>query len=265
MGGLLSGMTYPFRAVVALSRTPGLWGYIAIPIVVNLIVGAALYLGLLLAGLRAIDALTGDLLAWSGVVGFLLRVLLVIGLLLLIGFILVRFGVVLGSPWYSKLSERLEASRTGQALPRESRGLIKLPRDIGRALAFEVKKLMLVVAVGLALLLLNFIPVAGSLIAAVGGIALGTTIACLDFLDPPLDRRGFSFRGELRVIRRGLPATAGFGLVCFGLVSVPLLNLVTIPLCVAAGTLFFCDRLLPVRHAWPDVQTETPPRHRSET
>ncbi len=28
------------------------------------------------------------------------------------------------------------------------------------------------------------------------------------------------------------------------LISLPLLNLITIPLCVASGTLFFCDRVL---------------------
>jgi CysZ protein len=29
------------------------------------------------------------------------------------------------------------------------------------------------------------------------------------------------------------------------LVSIPLLNLLAVPLCVAAGTLFCCDRVLP--------------------
>ena len=42
-----------------------------------------------------------------------------------------------------------------------------------------------------------------------------------------------------------LPATASFGLVSLFLVSIPLLNLLTVPLCVASGTLFFCDRIWP--------------------
>ena len=45
------------------------------------------------------------------------------------------------------------------------------------------------------------------------------------------------------MIRRSLPASAGFGLACLGLVSIPFVNLLSIPLCVAAGTLFFCDRI----------------------
>jgi CysZ protein len=32
-------------------------------------------------------------------------------------------------------------------------------------------------------------------------------------------------------------------------VSIPLLNLLAIPLCVTAGTLFFCDRIWPTHFA----------------
>ena len=54
-------------------------------------------------------------------------------------------------------------------------------------------------------------------------------------------------RARLGLIRRSLPASAGFGLVCLGLISIPLVNLLAIPLCVTAGTLFFCDQI------WPDL------------
>src|ERR671925_2342627 len=73
VGDLVAGATYPLRAWVVLSRTPSLWGYVVIPILVNLMVGAALYLGLLLAGLRYIDALIAGLPAWAAVLAVLLR------------------------------------------------------------------------------------------------------------------------------------------------------------------------------------------------
>src|SRR5262249_28229272 len=119
-------------------------------------------------------------------------------------------------------------------------------RDLLRAVGFEAQKLLLVVLVGIGLLLVNLIPVAGQILATAGGIMLGATIACLDFLDYPLERRLLSFRQKLGLIRRYLPATAGFGLICLGLVSIPFLNLLAIPLCVAAGTLFFCERMQPL-------------------
>jgi len=228
-----------------LTRAPRLWKYVLIPIAVNLVVGATLYAGLLFAGLRAIDATVAGLPAWAAFFGALLRALLIVGLLIGTGFVLVRFGVVLGAPWYAQLSNQVELIRNGrQLLPNES-GSQVFVRDLLRAVGFELQKLALVVLIGIGLLLLNLIPVAGQILATGGGIMLGTTIACLDFLDYPLERRLLSFRQKLGLIRHHLPATAGFGLICLGLVSIPFLNLLAIPLCVAAGTLFFCEHMQP--------------------
>jgi CysZ protein len=257
--GLVAGATYPLRSLAVFRRTPRLWGYVAIPILVNFVVGFVLYGGLLFFGWESIadlitnlsnwlDTLIAKLPAWLGLlkyliigIGFLLHLLLVVGLLLIIGFVLVQFGVLLGAPWYGQLSEQLEEIRTGQLHTVE----VGIVRDISRVLLFELKKLVLVVGVGFPLLLLNLAPGIGTLAASVGGVMLAATIVCLDFLDAPLERRRLRFREKLGIVFQSLPASASFSLICLGLVSVPLLNLLTIPLCVGSGTLFFCDRIYP--------------------
>jgi len=246
MQRLITGALYPFHALGLLARTPRLWRYVLLPILVNIVVAATLYVGLLFAGLRAIDGFVAGLPEWAGALGALLRVLLIVILLIATGFVLVRFGVVLGSPWYTRLSAELELLRGNQPLTEQSSGLTAAMRDLGRALAFELRKLLLVLVIGALLLLLNLIPVAGQVIATAGWIALGAAITCLDFFDYPLERRMLRFREKLGVIRRSLPASAGFGLACLALVSIPFVNLLSIPLCVAAGTLFYCDRIAPV-------------------
>lgn len=244
-GSLLAGATCPLRALGLLNRNRQLWPYVLIPILVNLVVGGLLYAGLFSTGLRAIEGVVAGLPDWMAAigVGVLLQALLIVGLLLGIGFLLLQFGVTLGSPWYGKLSEQLEQQLTGRTLPSHYAGVGGVLRDLGRALLFEVKKLALLFGIGLPLLLLNLLPVAGTLLATAGGIALGATIACLDFFDPPLERRSLRFRAKLGMIRRSLPASAGFGLVCLGLVSIPFINLLAIPLCITAGTLFFCEQI----------------------
>src|SRR5262245_3154553 len=157
----VSGLTYPVRAFGVLLGTPRLWRYVLIPILVNIVVGVTVYAGLLFAGLRAIDSFVAGLPEWAALLGVLLRVLLIVILLIATGFVLVRFGVVFGSPWYTQLSAQLELLRTGQPAPEAGSGLRVALRDIGRALAFELQKLLLVVAIGLLLLLLNLLPVAG--------------------------------------------------------------------------------------------------------
>lgn len=257
--GLLAGATYPFRVLAVLRRTPQLWGYVTIPILVNFLVGITIYAGLLFFGWESVESLLTNLSHWLDSVianlptwlsflrfmvvgiGFLLHFLLVVILLLFTGFLLVQFGIFLGLPWYGQLSEQLEKLRIGQLQIVE----VGIAKDISRAIQFELKKLMLLIGLGVPLLLLNFVPVIGTLIASIGGIALAAVIVCLDFLDAPMERRRLSFREKLGIVLSSLPASASFSLVCLGLVSIPLLNLLTIPLCVASGTLFFCDRIYP--------------------
>ncbi len=270
--GLLAGTTYPFRALAVFRRKPYLWRYTIIPILLNFVLGIFLYGGLLFFGWQTIQNLTislsnwlDDLIAylpaWLGVLeyliiglGFLLRLLLAVVLLLLSGFLLTQFGVLLGAPWYGQLSEQLEEICTGQLHSIE----VGIVRDLWRAVLFELKKLVLAAIAGVVLLLLNLVPGIGTIASMAGGLTLTATIVCLDFLDPPLERRRLRFREKLAIVFRSLPASASFSLVCLGLISIPFLNLLTIPLCVASGTLFFCDRVLPKQLSTKDKIDNSP-------
>ncbi|MBO9999811.1 MAG: EI24 domain-containing protein [Cyanobacteria bacterium SID2] len=264
--GFLAGATYPLRAIAILIQNPKLWGYVVFPILANVIAGIALYVGLLLPGLHEIRDLTVALdnriaiwianlptwLSWLGftgdVFGGILQVLLVLLLFLLTGFLLVQFGVILGSPWYGQLSEQLEKLRTGK-LPTYEGGALAIFQDIWRALAFEIKKLILAACLGVILLFFNIVPGIGTAIAGVGGIGITATLICLDFLDSSLERRRLKFRDKLKIVFGFFPATGTFSLVCLVLVSIPFVNLLSVPICVTAGTLFFCDRIYPKRFA----------------
>ncbi len=270
--GLLAGTTYPFRALAVFRRKPYLWRYTIIPILLNFVLGIFLYGGLLFFGWQTIQNLTislsnwlddliANLPAWLGVLeytiiglGFLLRLLLAVVLLFLSGFLLTQFGVLLGAPWYGQLSEQLEEICTGQLHSIE----VGIVRDLWRAVLFELKKLVLAAIAGVVLLLLNLVPGIGTIASMIGGLTLTTTIVCLDFLDPPLERRRLRFREKLAIVFRSLPASASFSLVCLGLISIPFLNLLTIPLCVASGTLFFCDRVLPKQLSTKDKIDNSP-------
>jgi CysZ protein len=253
--GTLNGATYPLRALVTFIQNPRLIKYIAIPILVNIVVAIALYSGLLYFGWQIVDSIQGDITTWlnqliaglpqwlsflsygtSGLIA-ILRLVLIIVLLIATGFLLTQFGVLLGAPWYGQLSEQLEQYRTGKVEFIE----LNIVSDLGRAILYELKKLVLIALVGIPLLLVNFFPGVGTVISSIGSLILATTIVCLDFLDSCLERRRLQFRQKLKTVFKTLPASASFGLVCLGLISIPFVNLVTIPLCVASGTLFICD------------------------
>lgn len=264
--GVVAGATYPLQALLFIYQHPQLWGGVVIPILVNVVIGTALYAGLLLPGWRGIDqwasgvpvwlaqwvaslpAWASRLLTWlptgATFLDDVLRVLMAIALLVVTGLLLVQFGAILGAPWYGNLAEQTERLRNGQ-IPVGSPSLSRALQDIWRAITFQLKKLLLLIVVGLPFLVLNFLPPLGTTIASVGGVALAALLVGLDFLDAPLERRRLSFRRKLGVFARSLPASATFSWACLVLVSVPFVSLLAVPICVAAGTLFCCDRILP--------------------
>ncbi|MEM9544254.1 MAG: EI24 domain-containing protein [Cyanobacteria bacterium P01_E01_bin.42] len=257
--GFIAGITYPFRTLRVFWRSPSLLRFLIVPVAINIIVGILLYVGLLFPAWNGLDALTSsinagidrliaDLPAWLGfldalIVGlaYFFRLILLIILFLVTGFILLQFGTLLGAPWYGQLSEEMERFRLGEAKIIE----VGFVRDILRAILFELKKLVFWLAIAIPLLLLNLVPWMGSLMITILWIALTATIAGLDFLDGPSERRRFKFRKKLGILWQTFPASASFSLVCWGLISIPFINLVTVPICVASGTLFWCDRVFP--------------------
>ncbi len=238
---LLAGLSYPLRALALLTRTPRLWQYVVVPIMLNLVIGSVLYLGVYAALLRQLQARAGDGAFgefFVAVVSALLAVLLAIA----VGFVLVRFGVVLGSPWYGQLSEKLESMLTGSAPPPAQLSAGAVAYEIWRALQFEAKKLALFLSLWLPSLLLLLIPGMGGLAYTVAGVLLGALISCLDFFDGPQERRRMRFREKLATVGRTMPGSLSFGLVAAALVAIPVVNLLAIPLCVAAGNLFVIER-----------------------
>jgi CysZ protein len=240
--GPVAGPGALLAALDLLRQHPRLRRYVVTPILVNLVIAVVLYTTLVAVGLRAVDRLVPDAAGGAGALTVLLQLLLAVALFFSIGFLLVRFGVVLGSPWYGRLSEEVERIRTGAVPPAPPFTLAGAAGDIARALSYEVRKLTLVLVAGGALLVIQVIPGLGQLAGAAGGFTIGSLVACLDFFDGPLERSRLSFGQKLGFVRRTAPASIGFGMACAALLAVPVLNLLAIPVCMAAGTLFVVDR-----------------------
>ena len=257
----MDGITYPWKALRLLRNTPRLWTYIAAPIFVTVLIGLGLYgwafLPLWTRVQDATQTLSDPLLktiaqfpAWlqglelliQGLVG-VFQFLSAIVLFWLFGIVLTQLSVLLAAPWYGQLAEVLQVERMGKGVPQGSTegGFWA---DFSRAIQFELKKIGLTTIVGGLIFGLQWIPLIGQIFGTTIAFIWGAILACLDFWDAPLERKRLSFRAKLGWIFKQFPHNLTFGWLCNGLVSIPVLNLLTIPLCVAAGTLFVCDRLL---------------------
>lgn len=244
------GLDYHARALVLLRATPRLWPLLWAPAALNVLVGGALYAAMLWGGWQLLDLAIAALPAWAAAAAPVARVLLGIALLLLAGLLIGRFGVVLGAPWYGKLSEEIEEAMLGEPMPPSPGAWAELRQALG----YEVKKLALSLGIGLPLLVIGLVPVLGTAIAGAGGLLLAWTIVCLDFLDPSLSRRRLRFREKLATVYRTLPETAGFGALSLVLVGLPFINMLTVPWSMAAGAMLFAERVR------PRLEEATPPR-----
>lgn len=252
--GIFIGFSYPLRTLRLVLKQRSLLPYILMPLGINIVLGLALYTVGAWWGVQLVNGWTLQLTNWLEpawldtavqVLAPVIKGILILVLFVVLGLVLLQFGSILGSPFYGQLSEKIETLRAGKLESPEAMGAGAILVDIWRAVLFELKKLLLLASIGLPLLLCNFVPAVGTLVATAGGVALASLLVCLDMFDAPLERRRLKFRQKLGIVFRGLPASGGFALACFFLVSVPLMNLLAIPICVAAGTLFFCDRILP--------------------
>ena len=205
--GIVIGFTYPLRALRLFQQHKSLRPYVIVPLVINILLGVVLYSLGIWWGRRVISDLTLRLTTWLEpawldttveLLAPVIQFVLILGLFVILGFVLLQFGGILGSPFYGQLSEKIEILRAGKLELPESLGLATILIDIWRAILFELKKLLLLVVIGLPLLLLNFLPGLGTLFATGSGIALAALLICLDMFDAPLERRRLKFRQKTR-------------------------------------------------------------------
>ena len=153
-----------------------------------------------------------SLLLWTGTVGA--------GMVLGLG-----IALVLASPVLDQLSRRAEAQVRGRAL------------EHARGLRFEMVQALrgsfYFLAAAPGVFLLGLIPLVGPVLA----VLWGARALAFQLTDPPLTRRGLTFRQKRQWHGRWLAESEGFGLAGMVTLIVPLANLLLGPALAVGGTL----------------------------
>ncbi len=159
------------------------------------------------------------------------------------GVIVVAFllGGVVAAPFLDRLSRRVEETLTASVIDTARPGVAGFFADAARVILEEVKRL------GFFLGVQGLVVIPGALVpgaqpaAAAAMVALTILFLALDSASYALDRRGLGFGEKLRWSREHFPAVAGYGAAAFLVCSIPLVNLIALPLLVAAGTLLVAE------------------------
>jgi CysZ protein len=170
---------------------------------------------------------------WRPLLRTFLAVMLFCGGLLLAVLTFTAVTLLIGDPFYEKLSERVEEDEGGcPAGPQ-----LPLWRELWVSLRDSLYVLGRVLLFAVPLFLLGLVPVVGQTIVPVLGVAVSGFFLTVELTSFAMQRRRIPVRQRLRLLRGRLGLTLGFGVPLILLYLVPLAAVVLMPGAVAGATL----------------------------
>ncbi|MFL6072973.1 MAG: EI24 domain-containing protein [Mycobacteriales bacterium] len=148
-------------------------------------------------------------------------------------------ALMIGDPFYEKLAERVEDAHGGA--PPEIGGNVLVQG--WRGVREGVATVLVTACLGVPLFVAGFVPAVGQTVVPVLAACVSGFFLTVELTAFALVRRGLALRDRIRVLRRHLPLTVGFGLAVFVAFLIPLGAVVAMPGAVAGATLLARERL----------------------
>ena len=142
----------------------------------------------------------------------------------------------LSGPFHDRLSAMVEVD-LANADPDPPWTAASLWGEVMTSIGHSLLALTAWASASCALLVLQLVPVAGSVVGLVGTTLVSAWMLAWQSSDYPLSRRRLSFREKVGRLRDRLGATTGLGLCTLAMVAVPIVNLLAPPAAVVGATL----------------------------
>lgn len=230
-------------------RRRGIRPFVIIPILINITVfaGLAWFLSEQFSGfLNSISWLNPDPDSWyySLVDGMLvvLKVIFGFALLIIFAYTFTLVANLIASPFNSLLAERIEADLKGTLDTRQHSSTMHVLKSIPHILRSETSKILYLLLWLIPVLVLYLIP-GINIIAPVVSFIFGAWMFTLEYIDYPMGNHGYYFSGIRRTARKRRQLSLGFGSAVTLLTSIPVINLVAMPVAVAGATKMWVDDL----------------------
>lgn len=242
MKDFLYGFLYPVRSLKFFFTHPKIVLYSIVPMLINLLIYGTIFFFSYRWIIERTGYLTGAGMPDSTLLEqFINIIFLILGFLVLLIVCYILFTTVGGlvtAPFNERISRLVEETVTGQKIVDN----ITFWQDAWLSFKAEFIKLMFYFAVVIPLLLINFIPMVGSVVSTVIGTVFSFFYNALDFMDYPLTRRFYPLRKKIAITHAGGMLTYGFGCMAFLMMFLPVINVFFKPVLVVAGTAFFFEK-----------------------
>jgi len=236
------GFTYPFRGLKMLLTHTILWPYVLIPaiIMVTAVVMAGIATFSLTPSVMNAIWQPGAEYAWYWQwAWFAFEMFLALTIFLIVSVALYFTAGFLALPFNDRLSDRVEGLVLGRY--DEEFDWKVVSGDLWVSMYHTVFGLMLWAVVMFGVLLLNLIPVVGSIASFVIGLVATSFFLGREMMDGCMSRRRMGFVHKLKVVRGNLATMQGFGIATYGMLWIPGLNFVSLPCAVIGGTILYCE------------------------
>ena len=234
------GFFYPFRAAKFIRNHPVLLKYIIVPFLINFVVlSLAVFWGLSFFNSVVVHYIPqGD--AWYWVIlSYFLWALAILMTMILVFFGFTVTGAIIASPFNDILSEKTEEILTG--IINEEPFVFKIfLKDALQTVMDESKKIFIFVILMLLLLPLNLIP-GGTLPYSILSVLLTVFFLVVEYTGYVFYRKHLTFHDQRRFIFSQKFLMLGFGTGIMGVLAVPFLQFLCIPLGVVGATQLWHD------------------------
>jgi CysZ protein len=258
MSDLGSGLGDVGRGFRFLNKHPRLWGWVIAPALITLVLMVAAIFGVF----RLADPIVIKATSWlpeflQGIAGALVGLVVIVALGFGALLVFVSVAGMIAGPFNELLSEAIEEQATGRPGPKFS--IAAFLRGAALGILHGLRRLGIAIFAFVLLFALGFIPIIGTIAAAIIGVWLGARGAAYDCYDAVLSRRELPYRDKLAFLATHRKRTLGLGLAVVGMLVVPGLNLVAFGVGTAGATLASLE-LATAPADPPGTLRRTPPR-----
>lgn len=238
-------ITQPFKAIEAFFKalplivSPQLRLFVLAPLLANVLLMGLVYL-LALSYFHHLTTVLMDYLPeWLSFLNWLFYAIFgaVVAVLLFYSF---SIGVnILAAPFMAFLAEKVEEKKTGKVFDEALNAKVILA-IIGRSLQRELQKILYFLPRFIGLIILSFIPIV-NIIAPVLLLLFSTWMLAIQYMDYAFDNNKVAFH-DMRMALRSKPLMCWmFGAIVMVGITIPILNLVIMPIAVVAATLLWIE------------------------
>jgi CysZ protein len=217
---------------------PTLRRFVFVPLILNIILFAVIWVGSFHYMSRIIVGMDAALPYWLHFLNFIVWPLFLLLLLLVSAYLFTWIANYIGAPFYGLLSEAVQKHLKGQPLPEGS--LSDTLKAAPKMMAREWLKLKYYIPRSVALVVLTWLP-GLNIFATPAWFLFGGWMQGMQYLDYPADNNGQAFLEYRAFLSAHRTHTLSFGCSLMVLMMIPVVNIVVMPAAVAGATALWLD------------------------